>query len=41
MAAHRLGQVDAYLTVRDVLSEPSTATDDVLSRERSGFPRCR
>ena len=39
--AHRLGQVEAYLTVREVLSEVSTASDVVLSRERSGFYRCR
>ena len=41
MAAHRLGQVEAYVTVREVLSEASTAADGVLSRERSGFYRCR
>ena len=41
MAAHRLGQVEAYLTVREVLSEVSTASDDLLSRERSGFYQCR
>jgi hypothetical protein len=28
--AHRLGQVEAYLTVRDVLSEASKTADDVL-----------
>ena len=39
MAAHRLGQVEAYLTVRRVLSEASTASDGVLSRERSDFYR--
>ena len=37
MAAHRLGQVEAYFTVREVLSEASTAVDGALSRERSGF----
>ena len=37
VAARRLGQVEAYLTVREVLSEASTAADGVLSRERSGF----
>ena len=37
MAAHRLGQVEAYSTVREVLSEVSTAADGVLSRERSGL----
>ena len=41
MAAHRLGRVAAYLTVREVLSEVRTASDGVLSRERSGFYRCR
>jgi hypothetical protein len=41
VAAHRLGQVEAYLTVREVLSEASTAADDVLSREPSAFYRCR
>ena len=28
-----------YLTVREALSEASTAADGVLSRERSGFGR--
>jgi hypothetical protein len=41
VAAHRLGQGEAYLTVREVLSEASTAADGVLSREPSGFYRCR
>ena len=41
MAAHRLGQVEAYLTVSEVLSEGSTAADRVLSPERNGFDRCR
>ena len=41
MAAHRLGQVEAYLIVREDLSEASTASDAVLSRERSGFYRYR
>jgi len=41
VAAHKLGQVEAYFTVREVLSEASTAADGVLSRERSGFYRCR
>jgi len=41
VAAHRLGQVEAYFTVREVLSEASTAADGALSRERSGFCRCR
>ena len=38
-APRSLGQVEAYLTVRQVLSEASTASDGVLSRERSGFCR--
>ena len=37
MVAHRLGQVEAYFTVREVLSEDSTAADGVLSHEFSGF----
>ena len=37
MAAHKLRQAEAYLTVREVLYEASTAADRVLSRERSGF----
>jgi len=39
VAAHRLGQVEAYYTVRAVLSEASTASDGVLSRERRDFFR--
>jgi hypothetical protein len=41
--AHRLRQVEAYFTVREVLSEASTAVPPKagLSRERSGFCRCR
>ena len=41
--AHRLGQVEAYLIVREVLSEASTAVPPKagLLRERSGFSRCR
>jgi hypothetical protein len=41
VAAHRLGHVEAYLIVREGLSEASTAADGVQSRERSGFYRCR
>jgi hypothetical protein len=41
VAAHRLGQVEAYLTVRQVLSEASRVADDVLLLERSGFYQCR
>ena len=37
VAAHRIGQVEAYFTVREVLSEASTAADGALSCERSGF----
>ena len=37
VAAHRLGQDEAYLTVRDILSEASTAADGVLWFERSDF----
>ena len=40
VAASRLRQVEAYLTVRDVLSEASTAADGALSSECSGFCRC-
>ena len=39
MAARRLGEDEAYLTVRDILSEASTVADGALSRERSGFYR--
>ena len=41
MVAHRLGQDEAYSTVREILAEASTAADGFLSRERSGFYRCR
>ena len=37
MAAHSLGQVEAYFTVRDVLAEASTVADGVLWREHSAF----
>ncbi len=40
VAARRLGEDEAYLTVRDILSEASTVADGALSRERSGFYRC-
>jgi hypothetical protein len=39
VAARRLGQDEAYSTVREILSEVSTAADDVLWRERSDFGR--
>ena len=35
------GQDEAYLTVREILSEASTAADGMLWRERSGFGRWR
>ena len=41
VAAHSLGQVEAYLTVREILAEPSTVADGVLWREFSGFGRFR
>ena len=41
VVAHRLGQIEAYFTVREDLSEASTPADAVLSRERSGFYWCR
>jgi hypothetical protein len=37
VTAHRRGQDEAYLTVREILSEASTAADGVLWCERSGF----
>jgi len=40
VAARRLGEDEAYLTVRDILSEASTVADGALSSERSGFYRC-
>ena len=40
VAARRLGEDEAYLTVRDILSEASTVADGALSRERNGFYRC-
>ena len=39
MGARRLGQDEQYLTVREILSEASTLTDGVLSREWSDFYR--
>ena len=41
MVARRLGQVEAYLTVREVLAEASTGADGVLWREFIGFGRFR
>jgi hypothetical protein len=40
VATRRFGEDEAYLTVRDILSETSTVADGALSRERSGFYRC-
>ena len=40
VAARRLGEDEAYLIVRDILSEASTVADGALSRERSGFYLC-
>jgi len=40
VAAHRLGQDEAYFTVREILAEASTAADGVLWREPSDFSRC-
>jgi hypothetical protein len=37
--ARRLGEDDAYLTVREILSEASTLADGALSGERSDFYR--
>jgi hypothetical protein len=39
VGARRLGQDEQYLTVREILSEPSTLADGALSRERSDFYR--
>ena len=39
VGARRLGQDEQYLTVREILSEPSTLADGVLSRECSDFYR--
>jgi hypothetical protein len=39
VAARRLGQVEAYLTVPEILSEASTAPDGVPWRERCDFGR--
>jgi hypothetical protein len=39
VSARRLGQVEQYLTVHEILSEVSTLAAVVLSRERSDFYR--
>jgi hypothetical protein len=41
VAAHSLGQDEAYFTVREILAVASTAADEVLWREPSNFNRCR
>ncbi len=41
VVARSLDQVEAYLTVREVLAEASTGADGVLWREFSGFDRFR
>ncbi len=41
VAAHSLGQVEAYFTVREILAEASTVADGVLWREHSAFGRWR
>ncbi|MBE9535073.1 MAG: hypothetical protein IMF03_08730 [Proteobacteria bacterium] len=40
MAAHSLGQDEAYFTVREILAVASTAADGVLWRECNDFCRC-
>jgi hypothetical protein len=39
VAARRLGEDEAYFTVREILAAASTVADGALSRERSGFYR--
>ncbi len=39
VASHRLGQVEAYLTVREILPEASKGADGVRWREFGGFGR--
>ncbi|MFA9614015.1 MAG: hypothetical protein ACERK9_08700 [Deltaproteobacteria bacterium] len=41
MTSRSLWQVEAYLTVREILAEASKGADDVLWRECSGFGRFR
>jgi hypothetical protein len=41
VASRRLGQVEAYLTVREILAEASKGADGVLWREFNGFGRYR
>jgi hypothetical protein len=41
VASRRLGQVEAYFTVRENLPEASKGADGVLWREFSGFGRFR
>ena len=40
VAAHSLGQDEAYFTLREILAEASTAADGGLWREPSYFSRC-
>jgi hypothetical protein len=39
VASRRLGQVEAYFTVREILPEASKGADGVFWREFSGFGR--
>jgi hypothetical protein len=39
VASRRLGQVEAYFTVREILPEASKGADGVAWREFSGFGR--
>jgi hypothetical protein len=41
VASRSLGQVEAYLTVREILAEASKGTDGVLWRELVDFGRFR
>ncbi len=41
VASRRLGEVEAYFTVREILPEASTGADGVLWREFGGFRRFR
>ncbi len=41
VASRRLGEVEAYLTVREILPEASKGEDGVLWREFGGFGRFR
>ena len=41
VVSRSLGQIEAYLTVREILAEASKGADGVLWREFSGFGRFR